>query len=98
MALVPTYLRLEAPEGIEEYRIYNGDIEVRQLQYPVEEDRLWYRLTTEELASHVNQNTVVAQWLMRRLGWRRLLRACGTEQNLSFAKIWHHTTEERHAA
>jgi hypothetical protein len=76
------HLRLEAADGIEEYRVHNGDVEVRQLQYPIEEDRVWYRLTAEELKRNVDRNTVVAQWLIRRLGWRRLLRACVAEQNL----------------
>lgn len=82
MAILPMHLRLEAPDGIEEYRIQNGDIEVRQLQYPIEEDHVWYRLTAEELKEHVNRNTVVAQWLKGRMGWRPLLRACVAEQNL----------------
>src|SRR4051812_17358427 len=82
MATLPMHLRLEAADGIEEYRVHNGDVEVRQLQYPIEEDRVWYRLTAEELKRHVDRNTVVAQWLIRRLGWHRLLRACVAEQNL----------------
>ncbi len=82
MATLLMHLRLETSDGIEEYRIRNGDIEVRQLQYPAEEDRVWYRLTAEELKEHVNRNTVVAQWLKRRMGWRPLLRACVAEQNL----------------
>jgi hypothetical protein len=82
MAIVPMHLRLEAADGIEEYRIHDGDVEVRQLQYPIEEDRVWYRLTAEELKRHVDRNTVVAQWLKRRMGWRPLLRACVAEHNL----------------
>ena len=92
MAIVPMHFRLEATGGIEEYRIHNGDVEVRQLQYPIEEDRVWYRLTAEELKRHVDRNTVVAQWLKRRMGWRPLLRACVAEQNL------YHLDNEAHAA
>ena len=82
MAQTPISLRLEAPDGIEEYRIRDGEVEVRQLQHPVEEDRMWYRLTPEELTVHVNRNTIVAKWLTHRMGWRRLLRACVADQNL----------------
>lgn len=82
MTLIPISLRLEAPDGIEEYRIRAGEVEVRQLQHPVEEDRVWCRLTPEELSAHVKRNTVVAKWLTHRMGWRRLLRACVGDQNL----------------
>jgi hypothetical protein len=82
MATLPMHFRLEAADWIEEYRIHNGDVEVRQLQYPIEEDRVWYRLTAEDLKGHVDRNTVVAQWLKHRMGWRPLLRACVAEQNL----------------
>jgi hypothetical protein len=83
MALTPMCLRLESPDGYaEEYRIGEEEVQVRQLQYPIE--RGWHRLSPGELTAHVNRNTVVAQWLMRRLGWRRLLRACVADQNLYF--------------
>jgi hypothetical protein len=39
-------------------------------------------LAAEDLKGHVDRNTVVAQWLKRRMGWRPLLRACAAEQNL----------------
>ena len=82
MALTAMCLRVESPEGCaEEYRIGEGEVEVRQLQHPIEEERRWHRLTPGELTAHVNRNTVVAQWLMRRLGRRRLLRACVADQN-----------------
>jgi len=85
MALTAMCLRIESPDGCaEEYRIGEGEVEVRQLQHPIEEERRWHRLTPGELTAHVNRNTVVAQWLMRRLGWRRLLRACVADQNLYF--------------
>jgi hypothetical protein len=82
MATLPMHFRLESADGIEDYRIHNGDVEVRQLQYPIEEDRVWYRLTAEELKRHIDRNSVVAQWLKRRMGWRPLLRACVADQNL----------------
>ena len=80
-------LRLEAVDGsaVEEYPIHDGDVEVRKLRQPVEEIRhgvVWHRLTAGQLSSHVYGNTVVAQWLQRRLGWRRLLRACVDEPHL----------------
>jgi len=78
------HLRLETTDGAsgEEYRIYDGQIEVRQLQSPSDDDWSWHRVTPEELTAHVSANTVVAEWLKRRMGWRRLLRACLTEQDL----------------
>jgi len=39
-------------------------------------DSEWQRLTTAEIAYHVENNTVVARWLEARLGWRRVLRKC----------------------
>jgi hypothetical protein len=85
MELTPMCLRLESPDGCaEEYRIWEGEVEVRQLQHPLEEARGWHQLTPRELTAHVNRNTIVAQWLMCRLGWQRLLRACVADQNLYF--------------
>jgi hypothetical protein len=84
MALEPMHLRLETTDGDsgEEYRIYDGQIEVRQLQSSSDDEWCWHRVTPEELTAHISANTVVAEWLKRRMGWRRLLRACLTEQDL----------------
>jgi hypothetical protein len=81
MALIPMSLRLEAADGSagEEYRIYDGDVEVRNLPARREgagRESAWHRLTPGQLSIHVHRNTVVAQWLQRRLGWQRLLRKC----------------------
>jgi hypothetical protein len=88
MTLIPMTLRLEARDGSasEEYRIYDGEIEVRELQ-PTEDDWDWHRLTPEQLSDHVKRNTVVAQWLNQRLGWRRLLRACVADQTPTMSKL-----------
>jgi hypothetical protein len=86
MALTPMCLRLESSDGqANEYRIRQGTIEVRELQAG-ENEGDWQRVTPEQLTDHVNRNTVVAQWLMRRLGWRRLLRACVTDWELYAAE------------
>jgi hypothetical protein len=72
-------LRLEAPDGsaIEEYRIQEGNIEVRRLRSPDDESGgEWHGLTPAELTAHVQRKTAVSEWLRRRLGWRRLLLAC----------------------
>jgi hypothetical protein len=75
-------LRLESGDGspAKEYRIEDGNVEVRTLDPEGGSDRgtesVWWRLTSEQLSIHVDRNTVVAQWLERRLGWRRLLQAC----------------------
>jgi hypothetical protein len=92
MALMPVNLRLEAADGSgsEEYRIHDGDIEVRSMRRSVEYDRFedgrsdsdWQPLTASQLAAHVQDNTIVAQWLRHRLGWRRLLLACTDQQTL----------------
>ncbi len=93
MALMPVNLRLEATDGseCEEYRIQDGDIEVRtvrrsgeygpsaQGQFDNDNDD-WQRLTARELANHVQRNTIVAQWLRHRIGWRRLILACTDQQ------------------
>ena len=88
MALIPMRLRLESPArgAGEEYRIHDGQIQVRSLQQPEEDDE-WHRLTSYQLTDHVQRNTVVAQWLERRLGWRRLLQACVADQNLYHFRI-----------
>ena len=98
MPLTPMCLRVESPDGgAEEYRIWEEDVEVRQLPHSRDEDPGWHRLTPGELTSHVNNNSVVAQWLMRRLGWRRLLRACVADQNLYFTNVAENTSGH-HAA
>jgi hypothetical protein len=83
MALMPMSLRLEAADGSagEEYQISvsDGDIQVRKLHQTIEGARragAWHQLTSGQLSAHVQRNTVVAQWLQRRLGWQRLLRKC----------------------
>ncbi len=48
------------------------------------------RLTPEQLSIHVERNTVVAQWLERRLGWRRLLQAC-VDQGPSMGEVAENT-------
>jgi hypothetical protein len=74
-------LRLESGDGSQakEYRIEDGNVEVRTLDPEggsVRGTGVWWRLTPEQLSFHVKGNSVVAQWLERRLGWRRLLQAC----------------------
>lgn len=80
MALTSTHLRVEAADGsaAEEYRIHEESIEVRNLRpsgWNVDGE-VWHRLTAEQLSAHVDRSTVVAHWLERRFGWRRLIRAC----------------------
>ena len=90
MALLSMNLRLEATDGSggEEYRIHGGDVEVRKMNRSAGEadpkrfDSDWQRLTPGELAGHVHGNTVVAQWLKHRIGWRRLLLKCTDRETL----------------
>ena len=92
MALRSMRLLLESGDGslAKEYRIEDGNVEVRTLDPDGGSVRstggVWWRLTPEQLSIHVERNTVVAQWLERRLGWRRLLQAC-VEQEASMEKV-----------
>lgn len=83
MELTPMCLRVEDPDGrtVAEYRIREEEVEVRHLPLFDSDENEWYRLTTEDLTSHVSRNTAVAEWLTRRLGWRRLLRLCVNKQS-----------------
>jgi hypothetical protein len=85
MAQANVRLRLEAQDGsqIEEYRIYGGRVEVRNLHsYDPDDppDSNWRRVTQQQLRTHVERDTVVAEWLKRRLGWRPLLQACVNQE------------------
>jgi hypothetical protein len=91
MLLEPVSLRLETVDGsgCEEYRIQDGDIEVRRVRRSGERGRSeclssdeWQRLTPRQLSNHVHDNTVVAQWLRHRIGWRRLILACADQETL----------------
>ena len=84
MALLPMNLRLEAPNGSggEEYRIREDEIEVRPVNPSPPEDDDWQTLSSSDLADHVQRNTVVAQWLRHRIGWRRLLLKCNDRETL----------------
>jgi hypothetical protein len=73
-------LRLDPGDGflIKDYRIEEGHVEMRvlNLKHGPQRRRQWQRLTREQLITHVMENTVVAQWLQRRMGVRPLLRVC----------------------
>ena len=109
MAMLPMTLRLEAENGLgaEEYRVYEGGIEVRRLQIfgerepgllsEGEPDDAWRRLSPAELTQHVKNKTVVAQWLQHRIGWRRLLHACSNPETLQEFGISENTLD-RYAA
>jgi len=81
-------LRLEPGKGskVEDYRIENGEVEMRSIDPERDPDRddeahrRWQRLTKEQLIDHVMSNTVVAQWLQRRMGVHSLLRTCAPKQ------------------
>ena len=83
MQLTPMCLRVEDPDGrtVADYRIRDEEVEVRHLPLSTDDEDEWYQLTSEDLTSHVSRNTAVAQWLTRRLGWRRLLRLCVRKQS-----------------
>jgi len=72
-------LRVDPGDGspVEDYRIENGHVEMRVLDFGLNSDRRqWRRLTREQLISHVMSNTLLAQWLQRRMGVHPLIRAC----------------------
>jgi hypothetical protein len=80
-------LRIDPYDGtpVADYRIEDGCVESRTLETAAEcdttTDKRWQRLTPEQLSSHVMANTVVAQWLRRRMGVHRLIRACTSSAN-----------------
>jgi len=85
MAQENVRLRLEARDGsaTEEFRVDNGRVEVRSWRLHSEycpPESSWHPVTSQELSTHVERNTAVAQWLERRLGWRRLLQACAGQK------------------
>jgi hypothetical protein len=72
-----------------EYRINNGTVEARILNYGTDQENTWWEVSPEQLSSHVMHNTAIARWLERRLGWRRLLRACvGLEPTRNWPSCW----------
>ena len=80
-------LRIDPCDGspVAEYRIENGCVESCTLEEAAERgtEKQWQRLTPEQLTSHVMGETVVAQWLHRRMGVHRLIRACSPTTNNS---------------
>lgn len=97
---IPLRLEGQNGSGIEEYRVHEGRVEVRSLRSPSlrdfddrdfdDEDSGWMQLTRQQLSAHVEHSTVVAQWLERRLGWRRLLQACVGQE----PPVWSSATED----
>ena len=72
-------LRIDGGDGspILDYRIENGCVETRTLnRADVDTGSKWQPVAPEQLSFHIMTNTVVAQWLRRRMGVRQLLRAC----------------------
>jgi hypothetical protein len=107
MAQHSVRLRLDAADGsaTKEYRVDEGRVEVRSWQPHRGFDApasSWHRVTPEQLSTHVERNTVVAQWLERRLGWRRLLLACASQEPSDWRPAEGWTTAEdrvdKHAA
>src|SRR5437867_4397856 len=98
-------LRLEAADGSggEEYRISGADIEVRRLrptwgnERDIQSGHDWRPLTSDQLSEHVRDNTVVAQWLRHRIGWRRLLLKCADQETLERYGV-HDSVSDRFAA
>jgi hypothetical protein len=79
-------LRIDPCDGspVADYRIENGCVESRTLETGAEcttPEKRWQRLTPEQLTSHVMANTVLAQWLRRRMGVHTLVRACTESAN-----------------
>jgi hypothetical protein len=73
-------LRIESSDGspAREYCVNNGSVQFRTLASDGAKS-VWRSLTPFKLRGHVERNTVVAQWLQHRMGWRRLLLACVAE-------------------
>jgi hypothetical protein len=60
----------------QEYRINDGKVESRVLDFARQRKTGWTEVSPAQLSAHVKRNTKIARWLERKLGWRRLLRAC----------------------
>jgi len=75
-------LRIDRDDGsaVADYRIEDDRVESRILYTATEgssdAENRWYRLTPEQLSSHIMRDTVVARWLHRRMGVHPLIRAC----------------------
>jgi hypothetical protein len=63
-----------------EYRIHDGKVEARDLDTGRVREEDWTEVSSEQLSTHVLRNTVIARWLERNMGWRRLLWACVGEE------------------
>lgn len=91
---MPMNLRLEAHDGSgEEYRIRDNEIEVRAVDSDLPDDD-WQPLSSHELAEHVQHNSIVAQWLKHRIGWRRLLLKCTDQETLHKFGIYQPTHDQ----
>ncbi len=67
-----------------EYRVEDNRIECRMLGLGKDGlEKPWKTLSSEELSSHVMSGTVVAHWLQRRIGYRRLLLACNRDSSFA---------------
>jgi hypothetical protein len=82
-AMVPCKrLRIDDGDGSSavDYRIKDDMVEMRVIEISRRSvsklENGWRRLTMEQISAHLESNTVVAQWLKRRMGVHRLLRAC----------------------
>jgi hypothetical protein len=63
-----------------EYRIENGCVESRTVASEIgtQAEMGWHQLTADHISSHVMANTVIAEWLRRRMGLHQLRRACNS--------------------
>ena len=74
-------LRVEPSDGspVRDYRILAGVVETRILDAAGKTDPRtgspWYPLSADQIAGHVRRNSVVAQWLLVRLGQSALVQA-----------------------
>ena len=78
-------LRIDPGDGspATEYRVEDDHVECRQRPADASgaAKKPWQPLTSEQISSHIMSDTVVAYWLRRRMGFRRLLRACNPESS-----------------
>jgi len=61
-------LRIESARGgsvINDYRIRDGEVELRTLQAEFPRRREWRQMSDNELLLHENLNTPVAQWFQK---------------------------------
>ena len=88
--LVSNTLRIDRGKdcSVIDYRIQDDRVETRIVDSATTRTESgWRSVAPEQLRSHVMRNTVLAYWLRRKMGIRRLLRACSLETSVMHTQV-----------